>query len=717
MVHLAQSGTLVMPRTSVATRWRTQASLVIGLIFARFATKSLVTRIPSIRRRPARRRKPKPKGLNHSPPDSGVQAVPRPVLPKLDVEHEVPLPLSGPDDDLNAFVFYKPVDPDIKVSSLKPAMFYLPDHRIFLDKLLPDPEPCFSERIVPHSSCSPQYFTALHKLVSDPGENYRAGTYNYKGARISLAHSKLNIPTWRKLLVEYSRKEIVDFLEFGFPIGVDPSSQTEPTLKNHSSSYMFYTYLDKFCIKEITNTGMTGPFGSAPFPYYQLSPLMTTHKKPNGRRCVFDASFGTSLNKITPHDHYLDYRAEYDYPKLDDLEAMILKVGKGARIWKRDLSRYFLQLPLDPVDYWRTGFIWRQNFFFFTSYMFGLRHSGWAGQAVTSAVTWMHRRFGLEDGDEEFNTLNYSDDLAGCEEGSRADVSFERMGSLLGDLGLDEAADKATPPSTRMEYLGITFDTIALKKFVPPAKLAELKDLLFTWLRKSVVTKRSMQSLTGKLLWVARCVQHSRCFLSRLLAGLRSLSEQHHKLTLTEEMRLDILWWYTYICKFNGVDFIVSPSTITQTYAGDACLFGGGGYHGSQYWSRRLPDWMCGEKPPIHLKEFYVLLISIRTWGPSWSGQTVQLFCDNTAVVEVCTRQKPRDLEMAKFLREFLLLVVTYKFYPLVSKIGTKENWCADFISRVFDPLEHKKFFHQHKMSPLSPVYIPDSQFSFTAAW
>ena len=59
---------------------------------------------------------------------------------------------------------------------------------------------------------------------------------------------------------------------------------------------------------------------------------------------------------------------EYNYPKLDSLEAMILSIGPGALMWKRDLERYFLQLPLDPVDYLRSGFIWRQNFFFFIAY-------------------------------------------------------------------------------------------------------------------------------------------------------------------------------------------------------------------------------------------------------------------------------------------------------------------------------------------------------------
>ena len=245
----------------------------------------------------------------------------------------------------------------------------------------------------------------------------------------------------------------------------------------------------------------------------------------------------------------------------------------------------------------------------------------------------------------------------------------------------------------------------------------QLKDTLFTWLKKTSCTKRALQSLTGQLLWVARCVQHSRCFLSRLLAGLRMLSEQHHKMTLTQDMRMDILWWYTYIKEFNGVAFIINPLNTTLTYAGDACKRGAGAYHGSEYWSRLLPEHMCGDAPPIHLKEFYVLLISIKLWGPTWSGQAVELFCDNTAVVEVCTKQKPKDLEMARFLREFLLLVVTYKFYPVVKKISTSDNWCADFLSREFDPEDHECFFDKHKMSPMTPINVPDHQFSFSASW
>ena len=126
---------------------------------------------------------------------------------------------------------------------------------------------------------------------------------------------------------------------------------------------------------------------------------------------------------------------------------------------------------------------------------------------------------------------------------------------------------------------------------------------------------------------------------------------------------------------------------------------------------------MQGDEPPIHLKEFWVLIISIRLWGPSWSGQAVEIFCDNTAVVEVCLQQKPKNPDMAKFLREFLLLVVKFKFIPIVKKIGTKENRIADFISRVFDLKHHHDFFNENNLGEMTNLPVPDHHFTFSAAW
>ena len=77
--------------------------------------------------------------------------------------------------------------------------------------------------------------------------------------------------------------------------------------------------------------------------------------------------------------HQVGIKCEYSYPRIADFQQMVLKSGRGCYMWKRDLARYYLQLPLDPTEYRYACAIWRGLLFFFVALMFGLRHSGLQG--------------------------------------------------------------------------------------------------------------------------------------------------------------------------------------------------------------------------------------------------------------------------------------------------------------------------------------------------
>ena len=111
--------------------------------------------------------------LGLSPPDKGSQASPLPDTSAVDVAQNLPtLIFSEP-----AFIS-KPAQPEIKVSELKDAFFFLPNNRIFRDKALPESEPSFLHRLHQNQPFSPKYFVDLHERVSAPGLNYPKGTYN-----------------------------------------------------------------------------------------------------------------------------------------------------------------------------------------------------------------------------------------------------------------------------------------------------------------------------------------------------------------------------------------------------------------------------------------------------------------------------------------------------------------------------------------------------------
>jgi hypothetical protein len=187
-------------------------------------------------------------------------------------------------------------DPDIvKPDCLKNVDFQVTDKLVFKDRILPSTSCLFKEN--EHFPMS--YFVNLHNVV----KSY--GVHNYRGARIPLAHNNINVDTFRSYLTKYSypHLHILQFVQFGFPLGLWSDAFLEPSVKNHSSAYSYYKFVDKFVESELDKLGVTGPFETSPWDGVMVSPMMTAHKKPNSRRTVFDASFGLySLNKNTPRE-------------------------------------------------------------------------------------------------------------------------------------------------------------------------------------------------------------------------------------------------------------------------------------------------------------------------------------------------------------------------------------------------------------------------------
>ena len=292
------------------------------------------------------------------------------------------------------------------------------------------------------------------------------------------------------------------------------------------------------------------------------------------------------------------------------------------------------------------------------------------------------------------------------------------MGSLLSELGLSESPDKSVSPCQILTYLGVEFDSVKLEMRINSTKCHELNNELQKWSRKTVATKTDLQSILGKLLWVSRAVKYSRCFVLRIIAEVKKLTFQSQKITLSNEVRKDFLWWETFMSLFNGVHLLVS-NTASLQIAGDACPMGYGSWNPerNEYISSKFPHHLQDPQVPIHLKEFICVILAIKKWGQSWSGKTIEIFCDNDSVCDVITYLKPKDDQMQKYLREFLFWVCFFNFHPIVSKISTKENDIADFLSRNFCKTDADLFFERENFPTQTKLEIYDSDFVFKANW
>ena len=73
------------------------------------------------------------------------------------------------------------------------------------------------------------------------------------------------------------------------------------------------------------------------------------------------------------------------FPAIDDLTAELVKLGKGAHIFKIDVSREFRHLKKDPIDYDLLGLNW-QGIYIDTCLSFGCRHGSQFCQRRSDAI-------------------------------------------------------------------------------------------------------------------------------------------------------------------------------------------------------------------------------------------------------------------------------------------------------------------------------------------
>ena len=163
----------------------------------------------------------------------------------------------------------------------------------------------------------------------------------------------------------------------------------------------------------------------------------------------------------------------------------------------------------------------------------------------------------------------------------------------------------------------------------------------------------------------------------------------------------------------------MTPEHPSEQISGDACPMGYGIWNPNtcEYFSSKFPLSLQDPQIPIHIKEFVCIIMAAKTWGSKWAGKTIEIFCDNDAVCDVICNLKPKNSLMQIYLREFLFWVCLFNFNPIVSKIASKENDVADFLSRNYSESDADIFFTREKLPPQNKLSLSDDDFIFQADW
>ena len=316
----------------------------------------------------------------------------------------------------------------------------------------------------------------IHHLVKEKGYP------NRWGAQVEV-QSRWNLGRFTELLQDYEDKEVVEWLRYGWPTGRLPTAPaTTLNTKNHKGAMDFPQDLRDYLDKEASYGAIMGPYDKIPFSgNVGISPLSTRAKKDSReRRVILDLSFpiGGAVNSHIPKDSYLGFVAKLTFPKTDDFAFRIFELGKGCCMFKIDLSRYFRQIPLDPGDYSLIGYVIDGQIYFDKVLPMGMRSAPYIAQRITNAIAFIHRQL-------SYFLLNYVDDFVGAELRQKAWAAYEALTRILEELRVETSKGKLVPPTKKLEFLTITFDSETMTMEISQDKLEEIRKELHTWLHRT----------------------------------------------------------------------------------------------------------------------------------------------------------------------------------------------------------------------------------------
>ena len=153
---------------------------------------------------------------------------------------------------------------------------------------------------------------------------------------------------------------------------------------NHKSAVDFLADIEAYIEEELKYGALLGPFPRHPISTGQCSPFMT-RAKPNSyrRRVIVNLSWppGASVNASIDKTSYLDSVLSLTFSTVDDITGQLKQLGRGALLYKIDVSRAFRHVKVDPCDYDLLGLEW-QGAYVDTYIPFGTRHGSQIYQRI-----------------------------------------------------------------------------------------------------------------------------------------------------------------------------------------------------------------------------------------------------------------------------------------------------------------------------------------------
>eukprot|EP00198_Chlamydomonas_reinhardtii_P001834 XP_001691170.1 predicted protein [Chlamydomonas reinhardtii] len=390
--------------------------------------------------------------------------------------------------------------------------------------------------------------------------------------------------------------------------------------------------------------------------------------------------------------------------KLPDLAELLQHLPQYGYLGKRDLASGFHHCVLAPEARRfmafrnpATGALQR-----YVALPFGASQSPAIFCELTAAATTIFQsecdRRGLQ-----VRIFTYCDDFMIIGQ-QHADVvgAFAVMDVLGAELGFTWKLEKDQGRDTacqQLEFLGMMFDTVRLEMRITPDKrqryAAAIRALLDA-AEQGAVQRQDLESVAGKLTFVARACRWGYTFLQSVYDALFSLQQPAPRVLSLEPAALeDLQWWWEVLradssvwdgarqCTVAELELVRGEFADAQSGAVIFTDASGAGF-GAAWEEAELQGVFSAQQRQSHIAwlELTAVVRALQTWAPRLKGRRVLVRCDNTQAVAAVNHGSTRVKEGRSLCRQLAELAMQAGFEVRAEHIAGVANTRADRLSR-----------------------------------
>ena len=483
------------------------------------------------------------------------------------------------------------------------------------------------------------------------------------------------------------RQYVVEGIRNGFRIGFDYSCRVQSATGNMQSVRNHPQLIADYLAEECAMGRILGPFERddlAPVQVHISRFGLIPKKTPGEWRLIIDlsSSDGASVN-----DGVYSRLCSLQYVTVEEALQEIIKLGRGTWMAKVDIRKAYRNVPVHPHDRWLLGMQWGERIYVDGCLPFGLRSAPKIFTAIADAVEWAVREAGVQ------HVMHYLDDFLLLGSPGSDQECKTAMGYLLAkfaELGLPVAPSKLEGPATCLSFLGIEIDSEKMEVRLPQEKLANLKELVASWLGRRSCSRQELQSLVGSLNYASFIVKPGKTFMRRLFELLSLARRSQHRLRINTACRSDLFWWHSFLAPLNRASFFrVFPSRRSQF---EVFTDASGSFGCGAIW---VPCWFQVEWTGTHtahhkqleadsitFKEVLPIVWALAVWGPIWRGGLILVHCDNQGAVAAVNAGYSKSPRIMHVLRCLFFIRARFDLEVFVVHVPGAVNTMADAISR-----------------------------------